>query len=202
MGAFEAAPLDVAYIQGAREAQALPEVTRLMQAGGYDRYLIVADDVIVTPEAIQAVVDLSREQPTSIVTGYCNLDAESTLVNITRTYLKGDEPVVEAYDFYDVSELDVDSDWVCSGFAGFALTCIPAVLVDRVAPLGWFGDDGYASDFHLSKRLERAGIPIIAPVAGFVHHVKERWNQPDKAHTKRLRIDGLRVVRQSRMEQP
>lgn len=184
--AFEQAPLDVAYVQGFREADALLEINKVLRATDYARYLIVSDDVIVTPDAIQAVVDTSRLNPHQVVTGYCNLDAESPLVNITRRPLSGDLPNPAAYDFYRLDELPAHGT-IRTGFAGLALTCLPRPLLPTVLPLGWYGS-GWASDFHLSKRLERAGVEIIAPAAGFVWHVKERWNEPDQSPDKRLHI--------------
>lgn len=184
--AFQSAPLDVAYVQGMREAEALLTINRIIRASRYDRFLIVSDDVIVTDTAIRAVVAASKLNDHWIVTGFCNLDADSPLVNITRRPLDGDTPHPAAYDFYRRDELPQHGT-IRTGFAGLALTCIPQALVGHVLPLGWYGQ-GWASDFHLSKRLEQAGIQIVAPAQAFVWHVKERWNEPDADPAKRLFI--------------
>jgi hypothetical protein len=60
-------------------------------------------------------------------------------------------------------------------------------------PFGCFGSGsrGYSSDFHLSRRLRDEGVPMVAAQAGYVTHVKERWNQLDRAESKRLMIGEL-----------
>lgn len=200
MTQFRWAPLDVAYIRGMGEADAIRATSQLIERGGYDRYLIVADDVIVTDTAIRAVVRASRMNPTHIVTGYCNLDTSSSYVNLTRRPLIGDSPDPAAYDFYCRDELPTNGT-IRSGFAGLALTTITRHTAAQLLPLGWYGT-GWASDFHLSKRCERLGVPIIAPTGGFVWHVKERWNEPDKDPAKQLRLGNPHVVIQQAGEPP
>jgi len=191
-------PCDVLYVRGMRLDKAVAATSETIEAGDYARYVIVADDCVVGEDALRLVVETSRKLPGTVVTGYCNLDVDSELVNITRSPLKGDTPTADAYDFYRLDELEAATGTVYTGFAGMALTCIPREVAPLVTPMGWFqsGQSAYSSDFHLSKRLERAGIPIVAPVGAFVYHVKERWNTPDRAIDKRLHIGAGELVMQ------
>jgi hypothetical protein len=185
-------PIDVAYVQGMALPAALRMSTRIIERGGYKRYILTSDDVIVTPDAVRAVVSASRMNPDKLITGYCNLDTDSPLVNITKRPLAGDIPAVEAYDFYRRDELP-QRGLIRTGFAGLGLTCLSETIVGRLLPLGWFGT-GWSADFHLSKKCEREGIAIAAPVGGFVWHVKERWNEHDRDPEKQLHIGEPKVV--------
>jgi GT2 family glycosyltransferase len=109
---------------------------------------------------------------------------------ITRRPLMGETPTVGAYDFYSFLEVE---DWpgetLPTGFVGFALTCMSREMW-REFPFGCFanGPRGYASDFHLTRRLRDAGVPMVAARDGYVTHVKEQWNKLDRAPEKRLMI--------------
>lgn len=79
---------------------------------------------------------------------------------------------------------------VRSWFAGACLTCMPTYLWERYPfqVLGGPGHPGYSSDWCLSTRLQRDGVPIVAPKGAFIRHAKEEWNQRDRAPEKRLLI--------------
>jgi GT2 family glycosyltransferase len=157
----------------------------------FSHLCLVADDCIVTQEALDAVLSLAQEHP--VVTGYCRLDSTHPEVNITRRPLMGDIPSVGAYDFYRYDEVAAWPDPVVpTGFVGFALTCMSRETWLRF-PFGCFGKGtrGYASDFNLSIRLREAGVPMVAAQAGYVTHVKETWNKLDRAESKRLLIGEL-----------
>lgn len=192
------APMDTAYIRGMNLPQATEAINAII-AGNldrYDRFILTSDDVIVTGPALDAVAELSRQNPDKVTTGYCNLDAESPLVNITSTPIRGDVPTVEGYDFYRLDELPLRGP-IPTGFTGMALTCLPAGIAAMMLPLGCYfnpAGTGYSSDFHLSRRVLDAGIEIVAAAEGFVYHVKETWNQTDVDPRKRLHLGNPEIV--------
>jgi hypothetical protein len=47
---------------------------------------------------------------------------------------------------------------------------------------------GGQMDYDLCYRLAQTGIPIVAPVGAYVHHVKERWCHMDRNPEKRLLV--------------
>jgi GT2 family glycosyltransferase len=60
----------------------------------------------------------------------------------------------------------------------------------REFPFGCFGTGsrGYSSDFHLSRRLRDAGVPMVAARDGYVTHVKEQWNKLDRGEGRQLLV--------------
>ena len=154
----------------------------------FTHLLLVADDCIVTQQALDAVLELAQEHP--VATGYCRLDWSHPLVNITKRPLHGHKPVVGAYDFYTLEEVQ---EWtepvVPTGFVGFALTCMSRSMWSEF-PFGAFGGahQAWSSDFHLSMRLRDAGVPMVAAREGLVGHLKREWNKLDKTPGRELLV--------------
>ncbi len=87
---------------------------------------------------------------------------------------------MESYDFYTQREVDEHpDDAVPTHFAGFALTGMSREMWQRY-PFQAYGKPGCASDFNLSTRLAADDVPIVAPKAGRIHHVKDTVNCLDQ----------------------
>jgi len=156
----------------------------------FSHLVLVSDDCVVSQGALDAVLEAAERMPEHVVTGYCRLDSTHPQVNITRRPVMGDVPSAGAYDFYYLSEVQGwPREVVPTGFVGFALTCMSREMW-REFPFGVFGGEhrSWSSDFHLSRRLRDAGVPMVAARAGYVEHVKEKWNRLDQAPEKRLLI--------------
>lgn len=158
----------------------------------YDAIGIVADDCIVSQEALDAVLDGLEEA--EAVTGWCRLDRTHPLANVTKGPMKLRHPGIDAYGpWYQARELlDRSGERVPTGFMGFALTFLTRELWDRfpMQPIAADGK-GFASDFSLSLRLQDAGVPMWVTCCSEVTHVKERWSwdwTPDTDPRKRLLI--------------
>lgn len=155
----------------------------------WSHLVLCADDVVVTPPALDAVLALAREgRP--VVTGWCRLDATHPLVNITDGALVGDDPTPGAYRFRRYRDVVAYPEAVVpTGFVGFALTCMPRAMWEAY-PFGAYGgpSQSWSSDFHLSRRLRDAGVPMVAARDGYTEHLKERWQQLDRAPEKRLLV--------------
>lgn len=154
----------------------------------FSHLILVADDCIVTQQALDAVLAHAPEHP--VVTGYCRLDWSHPLVNITRRPVHGDVPSAGAYDFYALDEVQAWPEATGpTGFVGFALTCMSREMW-REFPFQVFGTESrsYASDFNLSMRLRDAGVPMVAVRDGLVGHFKKQWNTLDSTPGRELRV--------------
>lgn len=142
---------------------------------------LVADDVVVSPEALAAVLDVARTR--EVATGYCRLDETHPLVNVTKCPVTDPEPSREAYHFYTYDEARLQARAFRTGFVGFAVTFMPRELWRRF-PFTVYGDESrsFGSDYSLSHRLGAAGVPMWCARDGFVRHVKAEWNSLRDAH--------------------
>jgi len=192
--AFRRLPIRRAWLERYTEWELVDVLRSIVDddAIPFTHMLLCADDVVVTPEALAAVLDLAAAGH-PVVTGWCRLDATHPLANITDGPLVGDDPTPEAYPFRRADEVAAyPSPVVPTGFAGFALTCMSRDLWRRF-PFGAYGGPScsWSSDFHLSRRLRDAGVPIVAARDGYVRHLKERWGKLDTDPRARLMIGEL-----------
>lgn len=189
MEAFAALDIPKAYMTGYTERELVPVINRIVERGGYSHYIAISDDTVVRQRAVDAVMDLLHDHP--IVTGWCNMDSTDARCGVIRTPLTTAVPTMESYDFIHWSEIALYPEparqtW----FAGMCLTGMSRDMWLKY-PFQVYGDPqgpGSCSDYHLCWRLQRDGVPIVAARDGGVFHVKETWNQPDRAPDKRLRL--------------
>ena len=187
---LEALDVRKAWLQNYTEWQLQEVIASIVrdEAIHFTHLCLVADDCIVTQQALDAVLKYAQEHP--VVTGYCRLDWSHPSVNITRQPLRGHVPTAGAYDFYSLDEVQAWPDpLVPTGFVGFALTCMSREMW-RTFPFGAFGgaSQAWSSDFHLSMRLRDAGVPMMAARGGLVGHLKKRWNTLDKTPGRELLV--------------
>jgi hypothetical protein len=159
------------------------------------RYAIVSDDTIPTQEALDAVLALHDRNPAHVVTGYCPLATGSPYVNVSRIPPTDETPGENSYLWATRWWATTRRHPFNTYLAGMALTVMTRQLWRRF-PFQTYGPadgPGWASDYHLSRRLYQAGIPIRVPPAGLIDHVKEQWNRPDTSPAKRL-VLGARTV--------
>lgn len=164
---------------------AIPQA--LEQAPDADPIVFLSDDTVPTQAALDAVLDLQASDPSRVATGFCNLDAASEFVNVTRRPFNRRRSTAEAYSFYLRDELARRRAPVRTWFTGFCLTAMSRDLYSYFP----FQSRGRPSDFDLSLRLQDADVPIVASPEAFVWHVKERWNLPDQATEKRVLVGEI-----------
>lgn len=179
------------------ETIAFREVLNVCDEDGFDWMWIVSDDVIVRPQALDAVRRL-RDRGHRVVTGYSQRSHTDWIVNLTKTPLRGPHPSEASYDFYEFAEVvSWNADEVPTFFAGMSLT---GMAVDdwKALPFMCFGGDGsntgYASDFHLSARLQNAAIPIVAARDAFMYHWRTDWKSTMADHPPRFDDKRIEVV--------
>lgn len=192
IAAIEALDVDKVWLVAMTERQ-LEDVVHYVvdKASAYSHLLLLSDDTVPTQGALDLVLAALEEHP--VVTGYCNLDASSPFVNITRRPFQClDRSIGSDYDFF---RRDVVATWsaplVRTYFAGACLTGMSRDMWWKY-PFRVFpgSEPGYASDWMLSTRLQRDGVPIWAPRGAFVEHVKAVWNEPDRTDPERRLLIG------------
>lgn len=136
-----------------------------------DFYMVASDDLIVRWPAIAAI--LTRMNPETVTTGYCQFTHTDWRVNVTRKPLINDQPSQSSYDFYSYHEIVSGPPTQQTWFTGMSLTTMSAAMW-RDFPFGCFSsavnDGGYASDFHLSKRLQEMDVQIDVVREAFAYH--------------------------------
>lgn len=194
--AFDALEVDRAYLTGYTESELVPVIAELIENSEHSHYLAVSDDGIVGQSALAAVLRL-LDCGYPVVTGWSNLDCIEAKVNLQRTPLTKPVPDgVATWDLYHWAEvMSYPQEAVPTYFAGMCLTGMSRSLWRRF-PFGVYGEPGASSDYHLSWRLQHAGVPIVAAREGFVFHLKERWGWGDIAAEKRLWLEAkeMRLV--------
>lgn len=175
----------VGYTEGELAAGVFAQALNLYP---HDYYLVASDDLIVRWAAVQAVIP--KLSPDWCTTGYCQFTHTDWRVNVTRRPLVGDTPSHASYDFLSFHEMVSGPATRRTWFAGMSLTGM-SVEMWQEFPFDCFTDEhgrGYASDFHLSKRLQAADVPVQAVRDGFAYH----WRH-EQAHTNDPRDDRLAI---------
>ncbi len=172
-------PIQKVWLTGYTEAEIANDVfASVLREQEFDRVYVVADDVIVRPYALEAVRSL-LDDGHPVATGYSQRSHTDWEVNITSGPLNGRAPVEGAYDFVRYADVVSSPDpTIPTWFAGMSVTGMSGEMWRRF-PFGCYQDagspNGYASDFHLSLRLQDAGVPIVCAREGFAYHWRHEW---------------------------
>lgn len=159
------------------ESELVDVIATIIHRTPYSHYIVISDDGAPTQEALDLVCDrlLATSLPEVCVTGYCNNYIGSSRVNITRTpFAKLNYPDWSDYDWFERDEVERSRDrTIRTHFAGMALTGMSREMWTRFPFQVLTNRDarGYCSDWSLSRRLQDAGIPILAPKGAFMEHV-------------------------------
>lgn len=183
MEAFEKLTIDCVYASGYTEPELVDVFADIIRTTDYTHYYVVSDDVVVRQSSIDAVVSLSDSF--AVVTGWCNHDCIEPGVNLQWTPLPGYEhpQTREEWNWMHFAEvLSYPTRFIPTYFAGMCITGMSREWWREkfpfdCYPMGHFG----GSDYHLSWRLQEAGIPIYAAREGFAFHLKKSWLGPSPA---------------------
>jgi hypothetical protein len=176
-----------AWFSSFTEREVAGQINDFIAATDFDAYAVIADDCVCSQDALGAVLAAFADG-CDPVTGWTTLDSESAFANVTCEPLIGDEPHAGAYEWMLAKDLEREGLPLECFFMGFALTLMSRELWQRF-PFDCYGSRGFASDFHLSRRLRDAGVQMTVAPGGRVEHLKERWNESDNDPAKRLRFD-------------
>lgn len=181
MEAISALKIDKVWLKRYWEKELEEIIERIVQdaeAKGYTHLLLLSDDTVPSQSALDAVLKYLSSHP--VVTGYCNLDSVLPYVNLTKEPFQFDnESHANDYKWFTRAEVESSTtDLIKTQFTGACLTGMSIELWKRFpfqvlsrpdAPLG------YASDWKLSIRLQKAAVPIVAVKGAFVEHLKTLW---------------------------
>ena len=187
VAAIKALPIDKVWLCNYTESELAGVIPGVLAACDHDLIGVLSDDTQPTPEALAAVLALADIG--EVVTGYCNLDDASELVNLSSKPLTGCTPREGIYTFPTRAQVEAAlGPAVRTYFAGHCLTFMWRELWDRFPFACHGGPPGYASDLMVSWLLQEADLPIYAAREGFVRHVKARWNYIDETPGRSLLI--------------
>lgn len=193
VASFRALQTDVAWMTGYTAAEVYGVTADVVHSTRYDHYLLVPDDCVVSQAAVNAVVALLDDGHPA-ATGWCRLAVGDERANLTTTPIRGDRPSVSGYDWWLADDVAAHPDEVVpTGFMGMALTGMDRGMWLRYPHDGYRSSRGnsFSSDFHLSRRLRDAGIPMVAARSGYIDHRKEIWNRRDRSPENRLMVGEL-----------
>jgi hypothetical protein len=166
LAAFDEVDLPKCWLTGYTENELQKALPAAVELSDYSHYVAVSDDVVVTPEAVGALLDVIRRTVgINAVTGWCNLDqgSHAHLANISLSRLPAERPSVGSYSFAEAAVLEqAKSPTVRSWFAGMCLTGMSRRLWQQFPFRVYRGQrgKGFASDYHLSWRLQQANVPV------------------------------------------
>lgn len=139
-----------------------------------------SDDCIIPPDSFRAITQHSYHERDAefefFTSGWANMDETSDLAGLSDSPLPHERPLgPESYDFPTWRDVLAGPAVRKTYFTGFVGTCAPIQLWHRY-PFRCFSDHpqdpGYASDYHLSRRLQADNLPIDALRAAFCLHLK------------------------------
>jgi len=148
-----------------------------VESTDYDAILNLSDDCVVDQDALDAVLAL-LEDGHPAATGWCRMAVGSEQVNLCDRPLSADVPWAKPFPYSLMMRTDViayPDEVVPTSFMGMSLTGMTRDLWQRF-PYGCFTERhprGQSSDYHLSRRLQEAGVPMVAARSGEVKHLKE-----------------------------
>lgn len=161
-----------------------------LNSSDFTHYIVVSDDALVRQHALTAICYYLAEGY-EVITGYSQRSHTDMTVNVTSGPLRDSHPTARAYDFRQLREvISWPERLVPTWFTGMSCTGMSKEMWERF-PFSCFTDlddygkpqdRGYASDFHLSRRLQDARVPIYAVREAFCYHWRNEWqhtNHPD-----------------------
>lgn len=170
VAAFAELDIDKLLMDGFTEWEIMQEAFPAVLEHDYDWLWLASDDLVVRPQALAAVRALRDDSGAPVVTGYSQFAHDDWRVNLTKAPLSATHPGDNPYEFFQFHEVYGNPEpAVRSWFTGMALTGMSREDWRRF-PFKVDFDPGWASDFNLSLRLQRADVPIVAARDGFCYH--------------------------------
>lgn len=196
---LEAIPVDQVWLKYMSEAKACSAFNAHVEATTYDRYCVVADDVIVPPPAWEAVLAdyaymkgvLGHER--FAITGWCSLDSgpHRHMANVCVDPLVDPVPDADSYNFLSTDFVEQQPTPIGISFAGMCLTLAHRSVWEAHELQPYFQVVSlrtFACDYHWSRQLQATDTPIFVSPGGKCEHVKEVWNKPDQDQSKKILV--------------
>jgi len=172
LDSYKKLPIDKAYLTAFWENEWAEAITNFINATKYSDYLVISDDVIAEPTALQKVlIGLEKHR---VVTGYCNIHRDTPdIVNTGIKSLTNSRPL-SASDYPFISRQEADNninEYFSVSFLGLVFTGMRKQMwLDY--PLHAYPDGmGWGSDYFLSYRLQTDGYNMYAVRGAFSQHL-------------------------------
>lgn len=170
MDAISALEIDKVWLQNYTEHELESVIAGVIAECDHDPIGIISDDGLPTNEALGLV--LAAYEPLCVYTGYCNLDTDTDLVNLsTEPLIVKGEATPDCYTMPTRSMIDESFGLVRSWFAGFSLTFMSRAYW-QAYPFDAIGEPGVQSDYSLCRRLQADEVPIWAVPGAFMRHLR------------------------------
>lgn len=189
------ARVTVCYIRGRTETELVSTIpTILKEWQGTDamqgrRGLVglISDDTIVGQRALDTTFDQCADIDGMPTSGWCSLDLTSPIASLCRNELSDPRPRDTSYVMERVDWVRAQTHPIRASFTGLALHVMDTDWWDEY-PFGVYGDDahGWASDYHLARRLNKDDVPIMVDPTAEILHLKEVWQKADRHPSKQL----------------
>lgn len=170
MEAIDALQIDKVYLKNWSERQLVEVIADVVANTDHDTIGLLSDDTIPPQSSLDLVLDAF--EPSSVYTGYCNMDELDGNVNLSSEPLViQNQASADCYTFPSREDVEKNGGLFRSYFTGFALTFMSKDMWLQY-PFECVGDPGYQSDYRLSVRLQQDGVPIWAPAGSFMEHLR------------------------------
>jgi hypothetical protein len=170
MEALESLDIDKVWLKHYTELELIKVIAEIVESTDHDVIGLLSDDTIPTQESLDFILDAF--EPSSVYTGYCNMEENNPEVNLSS------EPLVvqhladkDCYSFPLKTDVDAHEGLYPSYFTGFAMTFMSRQMWLKY-PFNCIGDPGYQSDYSLSCRLQNDEVSIWAVPGAFMQHLK------------------------------
>ena len=170
MEALEALDIDKVWMKHYTERELIDVIAQIVQSTDHDVIGLLSDDTIPPQSSLDLILDAF--EPSSVYTGYCNMEENTPEVNLSRTPLIVKEQAsIDCYDFPAKAEIDEHDGLYRSYFTGFAMTFMSRDTWLKY-PFDCVGTPGYQSDYSLSCRLQNDSVDIWAVPGAFMPHLR------------------------------
>jgi hypothetical protein len=170
MEALEALDIDKVWMKHYTERELIDVIAQIVESTDHDVIGLLSDDTIPPQSSLDLILDAF--EPSSVYTGYCNMDEGREEVNLSRQPLVIQEnATLECYDFPTKAEVDNHKGLYPSWFTGFAMTFMSREMWLKY-PFDCIGTPGYQSDYSLSCRLQNDEVNIWAVPGAFMPHLR------------------------------
>lgn len=170
MTALEALDIDKVWLKNWSERELVSVIAEVVESTDHDVIGLLSDDTIPSNSSLELILDAF--EPSSVYTGYCNMDEDSEEVNLSRSPLIV-KPLakLDCYEFPTRAEVDEHNGLYKSFFTGFAMTFMSKDMWLKY-PFDCIGTPGYQSDYSLSCRLQNDGVDVWAVPGAFMPHLR------------------------------
>lgn len=171
IAAIRSLNIDKAWLKHYTEAELVNVIPQVIAECDHDPIGILSDDGVPTQQSLDLV--LNAYEPSSVYSGYSNIETQTTLVNLCDKPLIIREQATD--DCYSLIERETIEEYLNPlmpvYFAGLSLTFMSRAHWNQY-PFMAYGNPGWQSDYLLCKRLQIAGERIWAVRGAFFLHLR------------------------------